>query len=262
MKRKILSFINYLGYNLTKAEQKKIITGKSAFNYLSYHPTPIGNYFVPKDIPKDAVAEKMKRGLFYDENIIRIAKEYIKKDTIALDIGSNYGQMSLEFSKYVGENGSVYSFEAQKKVFDILNLNIGTNNVKNIKTFYNAVYDVSNKKVNFQEINLARFSSLGSFGIDINNNKNPQLDTISIDSIKFEKKISFMKIDIQGADLFALRGALNTIKRHKMAIIFEYEEQFQQNFGTTFQDYVDLVNEIDYKFVKTIDKINYLILPK
>ncbi|MGX5684660.1 FkbM family methyltransferase [Chryseobacterium cucumeris] len=262
MKTKILSAINFIGYDLKKLERKRVIKGKSLFKDLTYHPTPIGSYYVPKELNKDAVAQRMKRGLFYDENIICIAREYIQKDTIVLDIGANYGQMSLEFSKYVGENGAVYAFEAQKKVFDILNLNINANNIKNIIPFYNAVYNQSNKKVCFQEIDLKRFSSLGSFGIDINNNKSSEIDTIAIDSINFDKKISFMKIDIQGADLFALEGAINTIKQHRMAIVFEYEEQFQQDFGTSFQDYIDLIHKIDYKFVKTIDKINYLIVPK
>ena len=48
-------------------------------------------------------------------------------------------------------------------------------------------------------------------------------------------------------------------KRH---IIFEYEEQFQEEFNTSFQDYVDFVLSIDYKFLKTIQGINYLIVPK
>jgi protein-S-isoprenylcysteine O-methyltransferase Ste14 len=40
------------------------------------------------------------------------------------------------------------------------------------------------------------------------------------------------------------------------------EQQFQENFGTTFQDYVEFVHSINYKFETTIDEINYLIVPK
>ena len=71
-----------------------------------------------------------------------------------------------------------------------------------------------------------------------------------------------MKVDIQGSDLAALHGSINTIKKHKMPIIFEYEEQFQQDFNTSFQDYVDFVNSIGYKFIKTVQDINYLIVPR
>jgi hypothetical protein len=40
--------------------------------------------------------------------------------------------------------------------------------------------------------------------------------------------------------------ATETIKRHRMPIIFEFEQQFQAEFGTSFQDYVDFVNSISY----------------
>jgi Methyltransferase FkbM domain len=76
-----------------------------------------------------------------------------------------------------------------------------------------------------------------------------------------------MKVDIQGSDLFALRGAVETIKRHRMPILFEFEQQFQAEFGTSFQDYVDFVNSISYRFEKVVLvprplSINYLIVPR
>jgi hypothetical protein len=62
--------------------------------------------------------------------------------------------------------------------------------------------------------------------------------------------------------LAAMRGAVNTIAKNKMPIIFEYEEQFQKDFNTSFQDYVDFVNSIGYKFLNTVQDINYLIVPR
>ena len=59
-----------------------------------------------------------------------------------------------------------------------------------------------------------------------------------------------MKVDIQGSDLFALRGAVETIKRHRMPIIFEFYQPFQAEFRTSFQDYVEFVNSISYRFEK------------
>jgi hypothetical protein len=85
---------------------------------------------------------------------------------------------------------------------------------------------------------------------------------LKIDDIEFDKPISFIKIDIQGGDLFALKGAKETIKKYKMPIIFEYEYAFEEELGLNFQEYVDFVDEIDYKFVNVIMGQNYLIMPK
>ncbi len=71
-----------------------------------------------------------------------------------------------------------------------------------------------------------------------------------------------MKIDVQGGDLFALKGAKETIMRHQMPIIFEYEYLFEEELNLNFQEYVDFVNEINYKFERVINGQNYLILPK
>ena len=87
----------------------------------------------------------MRNGVLFDEVIINAAKRYIKEDTVVLDLGANFGQMTIEFSKYVGKNGMVYSFEAQKYVYDILVKNIEVNCQSQVYTFYNAVYDIDNK---------------------------------------------------------------------------------------------------------------------
>ena len=87
----------------------------------------------------------------------------------------------------------------------------------------------------------------------------------TIDGLNINTPISFMKVDIKGSDLFALRGAVETIKRNRMPIIFEFEQQFQAEFGTSFQDYVDFVDSISYRFEKLVlepESINYLIVPR
>lgn len=85
-----------------------------------------------------------------------------------------------------------------------------------------------------------------------------------MDDLEYSRPISFMKIDIEGGDLLALKGAKKIIKKNKMPIIFEYSfgREEEEGFEITFQDYVDFVNEINYRFVRCIDAINFLIMPK
>lgn len=263
MSNTISQYLQKLGYQVTRLyEKKKIIKGKSDIEKYSFHPTSIGNYYVPTFLEGDTIAEHMKRGIFYDKEVVEMAKLLIKPNTDVIDLGSNFGQMAIEFSRHC-KGGKVYSFEAQKQVFEVLSNNIKANNITNIVTHYNAVTDKSNEEVYFPEVNFDKFKTLGSFGIEFNNSQNANpVKTIKIDDIEFEKPISFMKVDIQGADLMALKGSINTIRKHKMPIIFEYEEDLSGQFNTTFQDYVEFVASIDYKFDKIIYNKNYLIIPK
>jgi FkbM family methyltransferase len=135
------------------------------------------------------------------------------------------------------------------------------NTCKNVKVIEGAVYNMVGKEVVFPEPDFVRFSSYGSYGIDPNAQTGRKIRTITIDSLNIQEPICFMKIDIQGSDIFALQGAKETILKNKMPIVFEFEQQFQDEFKTTFNDYVDFVHSINYKFVKIIDSINYVIAP-
>lgn len=54
------------------------------------------------------------------------------------------------------------------------------------------------------------------------------MPTLKIDGLKFERPVSFIKIDVQGGDLFALQGGVETINRFRMSAIFEYEWIFKE----------------------------------
>src|SRR5687768_2252227 len=69
-------------------------TGKD-FNY---YETPIGNYYLPK-LENDGIASEMRSGRFFEPEVIEIVKKYIQPGSIVLDVGANFGQMAIEFSK-------------------------------------------------------------------------------------------------------------------------------------------------------------------
>jgi SAM-dependent methyltransferase len=69
-----------------------------------------------------------------------------------------------------------------------------------------------------------------------------------------------MKVDVQGSDLFAMRGARETIRKHCMPIVFEFEALFQEEFGTSWTMYEEFIREIGYRITAN-DGPNFLIEP-
>ena len=264
MKKFLISIFEKLGFAVKftalVSEKYKI---PSTLEGLNLYDTPTGKYYLPSFLKYDYVANSIKQGISFDEEIIDIIKKYYKPGTAILDIGANYGQMSVLLSQFVENKGKgkIYSFEAEPFVGNILQKNISINNCNNASVVMGAVYNKVGEKLIFPEPDFKRFSSFGSYGIDPLAKNGRVVETITIDSLNIPEVVSFIKVDIQGSDLFALQGARDTIMKYKPAIIFEYEEQFQEEFKTNFNDYVEFVRSINYKFVKTVMEINYLIVP-
>lgn len=229
---------------------------------LEFYKTPIGNYYLPSNAPNDVIMKSMRAGLIFDKVIIDDAMYYVREGTAVLDIGANFGQMSLLFSRAVGRFGKVFSFEAQEYVYNIFKKNIEANEAWNINALYCAVMDNSEGFVSFPPPDFKNYQSYGSYGIDPNGGMGPKVKKMKIDDLAIDIPISFMKIDIQGADLCAMRGARETIRKHKMPIIFEYEKEYDELFGQSLKDYMSFVEEIGYVVSKIYGGNNYLILPK
>lgn len=226
-----------------------------------FYKTATGNYYLPTSTPLDCVVRNIRMNRIWEPEVVEVARQYIRRDSVVLDVGSNLGQMAILFSKMVGDNGQVLAFEADDYVFAILQKNIDANHCYNVRAFSRAVYDESNKMMFFPEQDFKRFKAYGSYGLDPNAKSGRNVKTIAIDDLNIQTPISFMKVDVQGSDLFAMRGAVQAIRQHRMPILFEFEEQFQEEFHTSFQDYLNFIDSIGYKIEKKILNINYLIIP-
>ena len=261
MKQKLKQVLGRLGIQVTRVRPERPEIRKSKkTDRLSFYETTTGRYYLPTDAVGDGIANAIKSDLVFDAPIVEVAKRYIRPGTIALDVGSNFGQMAVLMSNMVGENGLVYAFEADDFVYKILEMN-ATCNSKNIKTIFGAVHDKGGETLHFPIQDFERFSTYGSYGIDYVHGRGRPVPTIAIDDINFSMPISFMKVDIQGGDLLAMKGAAKTIAKYKMPIIFEYEYLFEDELNLSFQEYVDFVRESGYYFAKVINGQNFLVLP-
>lgn len=229
---------------------------------VTLYKTRHGNYYLPDGNTTDIVISQMKRGEIFEPEIVDLGRRFIKPGTTALDVGSCFGQMALMFSDFVGPTGDVLAFEADEYVAGILQKNVAANEKTNIRVFQRAVHERNDETVYYPVPDFARFGSYGSYGIDPRAKEGRQVSTMTIDSLQWSKPISFMKVDVQGSDLFVLRGATETIRRHQMPIVFEFEEQFQAEFGTSLKDYLAFIESVSYKILEVIRGINYVIVPK
>lgn len=131
---------------------------------------------------------------------------------IVVDAGANCGHISIFFSKLVGKKGEIYSFEPDKFNIERFEKNIELNQdlYDNIKIVNSLLWN-KNELIDFYEA-----GSVGSSAIWIPDNEYcVKKQAIRIDDWVIENKIQkldFIKMDIEGAEIEALDGCVETIK--------------------------------------------------
>lgn len=162
---------------------------------------------------------------------------------VVLDIGANIGVHSVMFSGEVGELGTVYAFEAQRIIFNMLAGNVAINSLNNVFCFHNAVSDAS-EFINIPIFDYGRPMSFGSveFGGEQKESigqipgegQAEQVLGLVIDEMRFNK-IHFMKIDVEGMEMKVLKGSANSIDQFRPFILVEYLKSNQSDMIEWFK---------------------------
>ena len=194
-----------------------------------------------KDIYTDEWATKNEPEIFWIKSII-------KPGDVAIDVGANYGLYTYNLSKAVGDNGFVYAFEPIPYTFRTLK--------RTTKLFRLKIVQLINKgcsnnkgKIKFS-IPLQKNGAISArlAFIDMNEksrsarlNKGEHSDIVTIESeiiiddLNY-KNVSFMKIDVEGAELLVLKGAINTIKNSRPIIMIEIEDRWIESYDIKRKD--------------------------
>lgn len=137
-----------------------------------------------------------------DEAYLNILK--LNSSEIYLDLGAYRGDTVFEFIDRTNNSyNEIIAVEPDIKTFN--KLSAATSNINNL-TLINACISNECKKGLFN-MNGSRGSNLGVGGKEI--------DFLSTDSIIGEKEVTYIKVDIEGAEGDFIKGARNTIKNHK-----------------------------------------------
>ena len=166
------------------------------------------------------------RQYYFERDGVRIQPE---KGDYVIDGGACFGDTSIFFSCSVGPTGKLFAFEPLPVHADIIQYNIEQNALTDQITIVAAgIGDVSNH-VNAIGGELKAVANPG-FSIV---GKEMQIPILSLDNY-FEsqgvEKIDFIKMDIEGFELNALKGAALTIEKHKPKLAISLYHKPQDYF--------------------------------
>ncbi len=240
-------FRNFSGYGFGRIlPQTKIV------NFLSKR---LRIDYIEHEGHKLYIGGKDKVGYFYydyEKNETNLVKGVIKKGDIAADLGANIGYYTLLFAKLVGKNGKVFAFEPEPKNFELLKKNIETNDYSNhrIHLIKKVIFNKSGKiKLYLNEQNT------GDHKIIPSEKKSIECEMTTLDNELKNQKISFMKIDIQGAEGGALLGMKNILKNNKnLKIMMEFSPCRIEKTGIKIKKIVSLLNKNKFNVYEITNK--------
>ena len=200
----------------------------------------------------------------YEPETIDFLRRTLRSESVFLDLGSNLGFFSL-ISQKIQPTCQVIAIEASPITYDLLTQSIAANGFSNnIKAFNKAVCD-QNTEIDFF-INTT--NSGDSCMISTPNEKTTKVTikgvSLDEDSDFFEalgdKKIDLIKMDIQGAELSALKGMIKLLKKHRPIILLEFDETSMRRFNYTPEDFLSFMKSIDYSVSEKFD-LNLVFTP-
>ncbi len=191
----------------------------------------------------------------YESSEIRMMHRFLKVDSILLDIGANIGWCSLNLSRAVPK-GRILAFEPIPKTYDYLKRNIEINGVKNIEKYNFGFSEKKGNYILYYNPKLSVATSLQRLYDDKEvvpiKCKLKKLDDFAKE--KGLSKIDFIKCDIEGAEILAIKGGLETIEKTHPVIFLEMLRKWSAKFGYHPNDIIKILSDIDYKcyFIKNM----------
>lgn len=153
---------------------------------------------------------------FIDLNLNDDDLAYIKDKDI-IDAGAFTGDTSLPLSRYT--NKTIYAFEPFEKSFELLNKNIADNNIENIVAINKSLGNLNGERTLYLSGNNIQGITSDSHIRAYDNEIKVQETTIDTFVSENNLNVGYITIDVEGAELDLLNGAINTIKTQKPILV-------------------------------------------
>lgn len=210
--------------------------------YNGFHIKYIKNYFVII-LPNGCELKYYQNQYSAFRGPIRgyIKNHHLRSGDIVIDAGAYIGEFTIYAAKIVGPTGKVIAFEPDKKNYKLLIENISLNKLDNIV--------VLNKGLWNQNTNLKFMSDANASSIRFSNEESNEigLEVVKLDDELNKLKINtvnFIKMDIEGAEIEAIKGAENILKNND--IYLAIASYHLRNNIKTCELLEPILNRLDY----------------
>lgn len=192
-------------------------------------------------------------GQMFEDTVEKIYRTWLKSGDRAVDVGAHKGAHLFPMTEAVGPKGRIYAFEPIKPMYLALQKKLKAQRCTNVKLFNLALAQKKGTaSFNYFE-NRPAFSGLERrntpFGDEEGGLQSVKVTCATLDSkLPRFRKISAIKLDIEGGELHALMGARQCLQKSRPLVVFENGRGASAKiYGYTADDFFQFFEEMDMK---------------
>jgi FkbM family methyltransferase len=163
-------------------------------------------------------------------------RELVEPGSAVIDVGANIGFFSLSFGRWVGPRGRVIAIEPERHNFESLRRRIDRAHLSAIVEPIQAVAaDQPGERrlaVNPTHPGDHRIADTGE-----------PVRAVTLDQLTegSSRRVSLVKVDVQGAEQIVLGGASRVLAKDRPALFVEVDDEALRNFGSSARELIETV---------------------
>jgi FkbM family methyltransferase len=193
---------------------------------------------------EDVLGRHIYKYHVHEPSISRFLAEHLRLETgdVVFDIGANVGWYSMLLGRMAPAGVNIYSFEPDPLNFELFDHNIRLNQMHQVT----AVQKALSTEDGVQQLNRFDSNNLGRHSLlNLQDGDSVEVQTTTLDNFWESMQLGsrtprFIKIDIEGYELMALRGAEKILQRCP-EILSEYSPNYMRQGGLEPAEFIDLL---------------------
>lgn len=187
----------------------------------------------------------------WEEGVTNVFRNFIKPGMVVVDVGANIGYYTLLSAMLVGNQGKVYAFEPISNNYELLMKSVKENNYFQVAAVQKAVSEKDEKVTMFLHPTGSGAHTMGGWDAA---RKSIEVESTKLDTF-FPKgsRVNFLKIDVEGFEYAALRGARRIIEENSnLLLLVEFWPKGMINSGDSPDEFISELNR-EFSYLYTID---------
>jgi FkbM family methyltransferase len=200
---------------------------------------------------RDELESFLRHRGHFERDVLNFASSVLDAGMTAIDVGANVGSFTATFGRSVGNTGRVYAFEPLPSSYRRLLRNLELNGLSNVEASPLAVSDSRGEVRLFSYgLGFESWTTLAPRTIELPHATLAATEGETVESTTLDDycsdheigKIDLLKIDVEGAELRVLTGAIRLLQERRIdAVVVEVSDNTLEAFGDSAYGVLELL---------------------